>query len=526
MLGYTDPHQMLVNMHDTLIGWQHIRERRRTHHPPPTATATPPVSMYTAPVSGAPHAAAPAGPEASPRREPKAATVIAFHKMGDRLIPIFGDPAEVADTASRASSHGAPEPTEARAPQAPKPSAPPPHEPQAEPKTPQSSPPPPDFTPHTVEASAPRRTPAAPPTLDLPPPTPPSLVRTEEAITLERVLGEHRTQLAQHAAMMEAILAEHRRAQAQADQEHRQELDERTRAQAEANQEHRQQIAELLANHRSELQASAASSREQVQAIAALREILAQQAESMKVEHARVSDKIESIVDIVSIVGETVHHIAAAVLQPRMPRFTAPPSRPVDVGPSANPAALQVSPPMASTSAPRILPARPVTLAPSPAVATAVLTPHVADKAKQDEQPPTPATVSSHHSKEAAAVQTAEQGMSAAPAATRGELNPDPEPPPQPKTPPRAATTTTPAVAAACASASSRSPRFTPASATVLTLISREPTASLTPRQRRAEEEARELSRLHDAVSDIPDDDPMFDEPSDDVEQEGEVSRD
>jgi hypothetical protein len=171
MLGYNDPHQMLVNLHDTLTGWQNIR--RRSRHAPPTAA-----SMHTPPVSGVP------GPEANQRREPKPATVIAFHKIGDRIVPIFGDPTEVATATA-----------------APEPPAPPTASPEP-PKAPPPTPPPPDFTPQAVEASAPRRTPAAPPTLDLPPPTPPSLVRTEEAATLERVLADHRAQLAQHAALM------------------------------------------------------------------------------------------------------------------------------------------------------------------------------------------------------------------------------------------------------------------------------------------------------------------------------------
>ena len=95
MLGSRDPHPFLFHLHDTLTGWQDIRERRRTRHAPPSSAASPPpASMYTAPVSGTPPAADPAGPEA--RREPKAATVIAFHKIGDRLVPIFGDPAELA----------------------------------------------------------------------------------------------------------------------------------------------------------------------------------------------------------------------------------------------------------------------------------------------------------------------------------------------------------------------------------------------------------------------------------------------
>jgi hypothetical protein len=204
-------------------------------------------------------------------------------------------------------------PTDARAAEAPAPQAPPQATPDASSEPPaaqrsQPTPPPPDFTPQAVEASAPRRSPAAPPTLDLPPPTPPSLVRADEqAVTLERVLADHRVQLARqteaqqalHAATMEAILAEHRRAQAQADHEHR------------------QQFGELLAKHREEAQSVAQTTGEHGQALAQLRELLAEQASAMQAEHARIGEKIESIVDIVGMVGETVHHIAAVALQPK-----------------------------------------------------------------------------------------------------------------------------------------------------------------------------------------------------------------
>jgi hypothetical protein len=305
MTIFSDPHQTMVGLHDMLTGWQSIRARRRMRYspPPPAASPSPPVSMHSPPV-GAPPAPGPA-------------TVIAFRKLGDRIVPIFGDPAEFADATAHASANGAPNPSEARAAEAPAPPRAPPDA-SSEQRS-QPTPPPPDFTPQAVEASAPRRSPAVPPTLDLPPPTPPSLVRADEqAVTLERVLADHRVQLAkqteaqqtQHAAMMEAILAEHRRAQAQADHEHR------------------QQLGELLAKHREEVQTVAQTTGEHSQALVDIREFLAEQARATQAEHARVGEKIESIVDMVGMVGETVHQIAAVALQPKQPQLGALPTRP------------------------------------------------------------------------------------------------------------------------------------------------------------------------------------------------------
>ena len=96
MISFSDPQRTLVGLHDMLTGWQSIRERRRMRYSPPTAAASPspPVSMQSPPV-GAPSAPGPAGPDR--------ATVIAFRKLGDRVVPIFGDPAEF-DAAAHASA--------------------------------------------------------------------------------------------------------------------------------------------------------------------------------------------------------------------------------------------------------------------------------------------------------------------------------------------------------------------------------------------------------------------------------------
>jgi len=109
------------------------------------------------------------------------------------------------------------------------------------------------------------------------------------------------------------------------------------------------------------------------QVLVNLRELLAEQTSAMQAEHARIGEKIESIVDIVGMVGETVHHIAAVALQPKASSFGALPTRPTNTAAtSVTDRPMQVSPQPAVTAAPRILPARPPVQQPSPQPATAV----------------------------------------------------------------------------------------------------------------------------------------------------------
>ncbi len=492
MTIFSDPHQTMVGLHDMLTGWRSIRERRRMRYSPPAAAASPspPVSMHSPPV-GAPPDPGLAGPDR--------ATVIAFRKLGDRVVPIFGDPAEFDGAAAHASANGAPKPSEARSAEAPAPPTQAAPGASSEPPAPQRSqptPPPPDFTPQAVEASAPRRSPAVPPTLDLPPPTPPSLVRADEqAVTLERVLADHRVQLArqteaqqaQHAAMMEAILAEHRRAQAHADQEHR------------------QQLGELLAKHREEAQSVAQTTGEHGQALVNLREFLAEQASATQAEHARIGEKIESIVDIVGMVGETVHHIAAVALQPKAPSFGVLPTRPINTaatGVTDRP--MQASPQPAVTCAPRVLPGRPPAqqASPQPAVAAVAAVAIVKPPVEQVALCAPDVTATQPH-------------LAAVP--PRGEPDPAPAKPSTQAPPcvrPAETTTTTGRVttaemttttgrvttASAGGSTLSHSLGFTPAE--IVTLSSTQ-TTTPTPRQLRAEAAARERSRIDDAVSDL-----------------------
>lgn len=300
MLGYRDPQQFLLSVHEAVTGWQKIRHQRRTRTSPSPEDTPATASMYTAPVSGTPPTAGTPGP-----------TIIGFHKFGDRIVPIFGQHADVPEPAANAGRVPDPPAYRSTEPQAPTPASGEAAPSNAAPR--QSAPPPPDFTLEAMEASAPPRASKPPPTLDLPPPTPPSFVQRDDHVAmLERVLTEHSAELARqhemHAAFMQALLADQRRAQAEADSLHR------------------QQLADILARHRDERQTAARNAEEQRETIARLRELLAEHVAAQHAEHLRVLDKIEAITDMVGIVGETVHHIAAVVFTPADPRFIAPPS--------------------------------------------------------------------------------------------------------------------------------------------------------------------------------------------------------
>ena len=486
MISFSDPNRTLTGLHEMLTGWRSIRAQRRMRHSP-AASSSPSASMHSAPVAGPPPAAG-----------PDTATVIGYRKLGDRIVPIFGDPAELEDAAAQASANTPPSPSETRAAEAPPeaPPAAPSQGPQCSPKPP----PPPDFTPQAVEASAPRQRPAAPPTLDLPPPTPPPLVRAEEqAVTLERVLAQYtkltEALLTQHAAMNEAIFAEHRRAQAQADLEQR------------------QQIAELLAKY----QSTAETASEHGQALSNLRELLAEQASAMQAEHARITDKIESIVDMVGMVGETVHQIAVVALQPRpLPLGVLPTRQGSTVAAGGVDRPVQ-TPQSAATSAPRILPARPPSTGAiqppaepaSPAASAPSIQPPPASEETVQPAAPTPTPQSTP---EVAAPAVSVQAAAAANAsATRPQLvavpargGPDPAPPPA--TPPARMNMSREE------STLSRSLGLIPAAADVLSLASRPPT----PRQLREAEAARERSRLDEALADhtLDDSEESADEPN------------
>ena len=86
-------------------------------------------------------------------------------------------------------------------------------------------------------------------------------------------------------------------------------------------------------------------------ALVPLRELLAEQASATQAEHVKIGDKIESIVDIVGMVGETVHQIATVALQPKPPLFSALPTRPTNAVATGTDRPMQASPQPAVTGA-------------------------------------------------------------------------------------------------------------------------------------------------------------------------------
>jgi hypothetical protein len=245
------------------------------------------------------------------------------------------------------------------------------------------------------------------------------------------------------------------------------------------------------------------------QALVDLRQLLVEQASAMQAEHARIGEKIESIVDIVGMVGETVHHIAAVALQPKAPPFGALPTRPSNAAaPSITDRPMQASPQPAVTVAPRILPARSLVQQPSPPPATTV----AAEVAVQPVEQPASTTVASPVAAQptapgASAVEQASPPQAAPDVtATRPRLAAVPahgEPDPAPAEPSHQAPSSTAtgrgSTATTGGSTLSRSLGFIPAAPEILTVASMQATTP-TPRQLRAEAAARERSRLDEAL--------------------------
>lgn len=313
---YFGSHDFLERLRGGICGWQDHRARRRaaqTHHAAPVS-GPPPATMHSgsAPAAGPPPAGSP--------------VLVCFHAVRGRLVPVFGDPAEFAGATGQADETQQAPPV-ATAPPSPASQVAPPSPPRPAPASagPQehtaqgarnapTTVEPPDFSVQAVQASASSRSaqPARPPSserpgpatvLNLSPPTPPSLVRTDEqAVTVERVLAQHRTEMeaseARQVAALRDVLAEHR-----------------------------QSLADLLAQHREALREQAEAGTDDAQAFAQLRELLTEQARIMQDEHGRTADANADLAGMIAGLGETVNRLAVAVAERRAPSFGPPPRR-------------------------------------------------------------------------------------------------------------------------------------------------------------------------------------------------------
>lgn len=326
----------------------------------------------------------------------------------------------------------------------------------------QATSPSPDPPPPAAHAAAPRAQNAAT-TLSLDPPTPPPIVREVDHTTpIERVLAEHRALAAEqarvaderHAAVLRDLLAEHRQALAAADERHRVEL------------------AELLAQHRAELREVSARNDDAAKATADLRELLAEQARASAEQNACLGDMIATLV-------ETVSRIALARATPRAPIFIPPP--------------LRVVPPVDGDPTPAQSGEVSSTTTPSP-----VATPAPSSSPASDGNPASPAIPTP-----SARAAAASAGGSTAPA-TR----------PAPPTPPQGVSTP----AAASSSAGPVPSRGSSLLAIVTEIASElEPDRS-TPRQLRAQAEARDRQRMYEAVDECADDSEFMADTSDEPE--------
>lgn len=325
-----------------------------------------------------------------------------------------------------------------------------------------------DPSPPAVHA-APPRTQHTATTLSLDPPTPPPIVReVDQAAPIERVLAEHRTLLAEqaraaderHAAVLRDLLADHRQALAAADERHR------------------ELLAELLARHRAELREASARNDGDPGTIADLRELLAEQATASAEQNACLGDMIATLV-------ETVSRIALSRATPRAPIFTPPPLRVVAAAddPKGTTGPKGATDPGTSS---RDATAQPPGAAPPPA--------------------PTPGS-------------SAASETPASPA--RVAVEPRPAPTTRPAPPPPSPSTTTPA-AASPATQTTRDGYVTPRAPSLLALITElipeAAPARSTPRELRAQQEARDRQRMYEAVDECADDDDFMAGTDDDSE--------
>lgn len=514
----------LERLQGTLCGFQEFRARRyAAQH---AAYASPVATMHAAP-----------GPRSAPMQSPPGGggVLLCYQQVQGRLVPVYASP----DDLPGATAHGGaptpeapprPEPAShgVAAPASPPPAAPSGGPPERTPpvsaanseaRTPVVAPvEPPDFSAQAVQASVPPRTaptrPAsserAPAALNLAPPTPPPIVRpTEEKTdTIERILAQHRTDMeaaeARHAAAVQELHAQHRAEMEAAEARHAAGLQG-------ALADCRQMVSELLAQHREALGQQQRPGADDAQAFAELRELLAEQARVMRGEHDNNARLTSDLLEMINNLGETVNHLAVAVAERKAPPFAPPPSR----SPVPNHDALRkpgpaMTIPMPSTVAP-----------PAPAA-------HVHEPTTAPRAATTTATVQDPGPAPAAAQAGAEAPPPASakpvpPNAESPATSPVPSPAAHDAAPTRSLTvvrdsepirrTATPAVrhpapSAVLSSAPARA-CATSLSASLMSIFASSPpataSASMTARQQKAAEEAREREHIYDVVDDVTD---------------------
>ena len=508
----------LERLQGTLCGFQEIRARRlAAQH---AAYAAPVATMHAAP-----------GPRSAPMQSPPGGgrVLLCYQHVQGRLVPVYASPDDLPGAATHGSAPtpepGPPRPEPAShgvtAPTSPPPAAPSGGPPErtppvsnAEARTPVE---PPDFSAQAVQASVPPRTSPtkpqsperAPASLNLAPPTPPPIVRpTEEKTdTIERILAQHRTDMeaaeARHAAAMQDLHTQHRTEMEAAETRHTARL-------RGAFAECWHMVSELLAQHQEALGQQPRPGADDAQAFAELRELLAEQARVMQGEHDNNIRLTSDLLEMINNLGETVNYLAVAVAERKAAPCAPPPERlpvsdhdaPSTVRPSPAPAARGPEP----TTAPRVATTTATAPDPGPAPAAAdagaeALPPASAKSAPPNAEPPATSPVPPPAAHDAAptrsltVVQDSEPIQRVAPPAVRH-------------------TVLSSAPARACA---------TSVSASLMSLFASSPpataSASMTARQRKAAEEARERDHIYDVVGDV------TDEELEDMQTESEAPR-
>ena len=346
---------LISRLHGGVLAFQSLRahRRQRCEAPAPTTQERP-----TAPPT--PPAPQPA-PQADPR--PIAVEPQAFISVGGRMVPIFGElggdlfPAPPGPaTASPASDPSAPAPPRA-APEQPTP--PPPTPPPAPAPSPLKLPPP-TPPPHLAQVYGQRRSAANEPSSstssDDPTRTPQAATSpapAQEAASIATLTAILAARADEEAHRLEKLHAEHRACVAQLLQQHRDELQARVEAESARTA---QLLRDVLAEHRAELASAAQAHADQLAQILSvqqqaaeprhdleLRSALLEQARQQRDTTDELAEHITSVTTLVADLGQTISMLAVAAARegrastalPVAPRPTfAPPPR---SAPPANP---------------------------------------------------------------------------------------------------------------------------------------------------------------------------------------------